>query len=387
MKMKQSMMLASAALLAVAVGITPACASSASTSSTTTAPTPFSCASTLVANWATPQLARETVVVSALSTSFGVMTQAAKDGFGGVLLYGDATPPHLAPTLRSLQTLTPQHLNLAVMTDDEGGGIIRVSGLTGTWPWAHVMGATMSPAQIAALARRVGLAMARAGITMDLAPVADVDGSAAYPGATNPVGLRSFGGNVQRDAADVVAFDQGLHSAGIIATVKHFPGLGGSSGNTDNGPAMTKAWSTLQSSDLRVFQAAIAAGVPAVMLSNAVIKGLTTAPSTLSPKAVAALRNLGFSGLIVTDSLGAGAIGSAHLSLAQASVLSIRAGADQLLGPYPASDQISIANAQAMAAGIVGAVNGHRIQRSALQAAAARVVATNTPQVCHLLPR
>jgi len=103
-------------------------------------------------------------------------------------------------------------------------------------------------AQITALARRVGAQLLAAGVTMDLAPVLDVDGRNVEPGASDPDGYRSFGGSVGVVTADGEAFARGLTEAHVVPVVKHFPGLGGSTGNTDDGAAATLPWPVLESS-------------------------------------------------------------------------------------------------------------------------------------------
>jgi beta-N-acetylhexosaminidase len=227
------------------------------------------CASKTVATWSLTRVARETVVVSAQATSLASLTSAAAQGYGGFLLFGASAPSALVPTLASLRRLEPDRLVPMVMTDDEGGGIIRFPNLVGQWPWAQVMGSTMSTAQILAQGQKVGAAMARVGLNVDLAPVADVDGRAVWPGESNPDGLRSFGGSPAKDALDVTAFATGLGRSHVLAVVKHFPGLGGTSPDTDYGPASTKSWAVLQSTGLLPFRAAIASGVGAIMMSNA----------------------------------------------------------------------------------------------------------------------
>lgn len=346
------------------------------------APTPsnLACATKVVSSWSLTRVVRETVVVSAQATSLASLRAAAAQGYGGFILFGASAPASLPATLASLRGLEPDRLTPMIMSDDEGGGIIRFSNLVGQWPWPQVMGATMSLAQIRATGERVGAAMARAGLNTDLAPVADVDGRAVVPGQGDPDGFRSFGASPAKDAADVVAFASGLAAAHVLAVVKHFPGLGGTSPDTDFGPAATKPWSVLQSSGLVPFRAAIAAGADAVMMSNASIPGLTTLPAGISPAAVKALRQqLGFRGLIMTDALGAGAISARHLSIAQAAVAAIGAGVDEVLGSNPSTPAQALQTASLMTAAIFNAVTGHVLSRAQVVAAAAQVLAaTNT---------
>jgi beta-N-acetylhexosaminidase len=141
---------------------------------------------------------------------------------------------------------------------------------------------------------------------------------------------RSFAGDEQGIAARTRASIRGLREARVAATVKHFPGLGGATVNTDDAPATVRV---PIDRDLVPFRAAITEGAPLVMLSHA-------SYPTLDPRRIASqsrpivtdlLREkLGFDGVIVTDSLEAEAV-LARSGVAAAAERSIRAGADLIL--------------------------------------------------------
>jgi beta-N-acetylhexosaminidase len=195
--------------------------------------------------------------------------------------------------------------------------------------------------------------------------------------------LRSFGGSPAKDGRDATAFAAGLASAHVLAVVKHFPGLGYATGNTDNAPAATQSWSALQNAGLVPFRQAIASGVNAIMMSNASIPGLTSLPAGLSPVVISQLRHqLGFEGLIMTDALSAVAISARHLSVAQASVVALAAGVDQVLNGNPASPGLALQTASLTAAAIVSAVDHGTLTRAALVAAAAQVLASTNTLTC-----
>ena len=139
------------------------------------------------------------------------------------------------------------------------------------------MGATMTPAQIRLLATGLAKRMRAAGVTMDLAPVLDVDGGQG-PDNQDPNGSRSFSADEKTASADGLAFAAGLQAGGVVPVVKHFPGLGGASGNTDVTPASTPPWSTIERVGLVPFENALDVKLPAVMIANATIPGLTRAP-------------------------------------------------------------------------------------------------------------
>ena len=160
-----------------------------------------------------------------------------------------------------------------------------MANLVGSIPSAREMAATMTPAQIERLAFQADRRMKAASVTMDLATVLDLDGGQG-PDATNPAGTRSFSPVEKIASADGLAFATGLQAAGVVPVAKHFPGLGGATGNTDFTPAPTLPWSNLQVNGLPSFTAAVPAGIRAVMVSNAAVPGLTNLPASLSPEVI-----------------------------------------------------------------------------------------------------
>jgi beta-N-acetylhexosaminidase len=357
-----------------------------STTTTTTIPAAqanLACAQQIVDTWSIRAQADEVIVVSVEATNVGQIDAAAQGGFGGIILFGTTAPPGFAASIAHLQSLVPGHYTMMVMTDEEGGGVMRLTNLVGALPWAQTMGRTMTPTQITATARRVGAQLLAHGVNVDLAPVLDIDGRAVEPGAKDPDGFRSFGGSTALVDADGPAFMEGLAAAHVTSVVKHFPGLGGATGNTDDGPARTKPWTVLEKAGLVPFERAIAHGASAVMVSNAIVPGLTTMPASLSPVVMSELRTgLGFKGLIMTDSLGAGAISALHLTVPQASVRAIEAGADVVLLSSPTTVASSLALARQTSNAIVGAVHSGALPLMTLAHAAAEVLATRNTLSC-----
>ncbi len=356
---------------------------SAGASEPRTVDTNLSCATQIVSTWTTAALANETIAIPVEATNVGALAPAARAGYGGVLLFGTTAPASMPQILATLQRERPGHYAWMVMTDEEGGGVERLTNLVGSFPWAQTMGKNLTATQITAIARRVGTALSAAGVNTDLAPVLDVDARAQYPGAANPDGYRSFSGVPSRAAADGTAFMKGLQEAGVLSVVKHFPGLGYATRNTDYGPAATLSWAKLQSTGLVPFREAIASGATAVMMSNARVPGLTSLPAGISPVAVQALRTtLGFKGLIVTDSLSAGAISALHLAEPAASVQALAAGDDLILFGSPTSVAASLALAAKISNAIVAAVTAGTLTKTTLIAAAAQDLAARNQLTC-----
>ena len=219
---------------------------------------------------------------------------------------------------RSLQR--PARGRALVMVDQEGGDI-RTVGYAGPPASQPFQG---PPSGVRRAARAAGRQLRGAGVQVNLAPVADVP----RPGSV--MATRSFAGDERGIAARVRASIRGLRDAGMAATVKHFPGLGGATVNTDDGPASVRV--TLDR-DLVPFRAAVDEGVPLVMLSHASYPKLDSRriASQSAPIATGLLRKrLGFEGVIVTDSLEADAV-LARSGVADAAERSVRAGADLIL--------------------------------------------------------
>lgn len=376
--------------LAVALASTvlvSACGAASSTT-TTSAPratlsTALTCAEQLVSTWSNSQLADETVAVSMNAMNVGALAPAARAGFGAYLLFGNKAPASLAPILRTLQRERADGATTLVMTDAEGGGVERLRNVLAPLPWAKTMGKNLSDAQITAEGARLGRSMLGEGLNVDLAPVADLDARAVVPSAIDADGLRAFGDVPATVSGDVVAFENGLESVGVLGTIKHFPGLGGASMNTDYGPAHTLNWSTLRSSALVPYRAALARTNAMVMVSNASVPGLTPLPASVSPVVMNYLRStMHYGGLIMTDSLSAGALSARHLSVAAASVDALIAGADLVLAGNPTSPAAALAQANATANAIAGALATSTLSRATLQLAAAHVVAARSSLSC-----
>ena len=368
----------------------PSSTTSGSTS-TSANPTSTSLGCVALATWSVPRLAAQVVAVPALNFDVAELGAALRQGVGGVLFLGNApAPADLANRIRLADEQTGGAGPLLAMADEEGGGISRMAPLTSPMPWPRTMAATMTTTQVRSLAATVGRQMRAAGVQLDLAPVVDLDDGAG-PSSTNPDGQRSFSNSATVAAAYASAFAQGLAQGGVGATLKHFPGLGHSTGNTDVGPASTLPLAQLEQAAIPAFRATLPS-TGAVMVANATVPGLTTGPATLSGAAIDGLlrSQLGWHGLVLTDSLSAGAIRATGLSLGTAAERSIAAGADMVLFGStltPADTaRLSPAGVAADTASIVAAISAAVAQgslsRSRLQEAARHVLAAKHLSVC-----
>jgi beta-N-acetylhexosaminidase len=188
---------------------------------------------------------------------------------------------------------------LLLMVDQEGGLVARLAGPP-----------TLSAAQMGPAGGHVSrgqghataLSLHRAGIDVDLAPVLDV----ARAGGAIAETERSFGETATRVAATAVPFAEGLQEGGVVATAKHFPGLGAAGENTDFAvQRISLSRRELRAVDERPYSHFIAAGGEMVMLSTAIYPAFSSRPAAFArPIATGELRRrLGFEGVSITDAL------------------------------------------------------------------------------------
>lgn len=365
-------------------GTSPSAIPPAPSATTSASPTPTAVTCTnagVLASWSLTQLAEQTVVIPVSETNVTAIVSEVAAGAGGVILFGSAAPTNLGAQLRTLDALSPHGISPFVMTDEEGGTVQRMANLVGSIPSARQMAATLSPDQIRALATRLAQRMRAAGITMDLAPVLDLDAGQG-PNNRDPDGTRSFSLNANTAAVDGAAFLAGLTAGGIVPVVKHFPGLGNATANTDVKPATTLPWSTLEHAGLIPFEYAFAKGAPVVMIANASVPGLTTLPASISPTLITGvLRNqLGYHGLVMTDSLSSGALVDIGYSVPKAVVAAVAAGADMVLYTAAAAKVGALTNTTIAA--LVAAVGAGTLARSRLEDAVAHVLAVKRVNLC-----
>ena len=336
--------------------------------------------------WTVARLAAQTIVVPVQETDVAAAEPDVAGGAGGVILFGSSAPPDLARALAALRASAPGGIAPVVMTDEEGGAVERLANLVGSVPSAREMGATMTPAQIKALALGLGRRMRAAGITMDLAPVLDIDGGSG-PNKRDPDGTRSFSADAAVASAAGRAFAARLAAGGVIPVAKHFPGLGGASGNTDVTPAVTQPWSRLQGAGLVPFADAVASGIPAIMVANATVPGLTALPASISPAVIGGVlrRRLAYRGLVLTDSLSAAALNNIGYPVPRAAIAAIAAGADMILYSPPPGAPTSPGSrvvATATVAAIVTAVRTGQISRARLTDAVTHILAAKRVDIC-----
>ncbi len=218
---------------------------------------------------------------------------------------------------------------LHIAVDQEGGRVTRLKGEGFTqFPASRSVAQTKDPT----LARQVAVAMAKemkaVGITMNLAPVCDVNTNPSNP----VIGNRSFG----EDPETVIRFAEaevdGFHEEGIQTCLKHYPGHGDASVDSHFGlPTVTKDQSALEATELAPFNA-LSSKTDAIMSAHVVLPALDeTWCATFSSKILGTLRKADFQGLIISDSITMeGALKQTDGDIVEAALKAIEAGCDIL---------------------------------------------------------
>jgi len=311
--------------------------------------------------------AAQTLVVGLPNTVTGaepLAQELAQLGVGGVLVKRANVKD--AEQVRGLigSLRAASRLPLLVTTDEEPGRVSTFRDILGRTSSARTLGATETPDAIQALARQVGQGLSSLDVDVDLGTVADLDAG----DANGIIGDRSYSSDPTVATAAASAFSQGLLESGVLPTVKHFPGHGRSAVDSHvRFSAVDASLEELQVTDLAPFAEQIDAGVPIVMLAHVGYSALDPSlPASLDPRAYRLLRDMGFQGVAMTDSLGMGAVNLTY-PYPVAAVNAIAAGADALL----VTDGTQ---ARVMRDALVAAVADGRLPESRLDEAAARML-------------
>lgn len=263
----------------------------------------------------------------------------ADNRLGSVVLLGNTTSG--AADIRMLSaelgSLGSADLPLLVSVDQEGGNVQRLQGEGFTrMPTGREQG-KLPPGQLAEDAFAWGTELRSAGVRYDLAPSADVVPEDRR-NTNAPIGKlqRDFGSDPELVGEKVTQFIAGMHEAGVVTSVKHFPGLGLVETNTDFGAAKDTEV-TADSAVLDPFRAAIEAGVDSVMVSSAVYEQIDPDNEAMfSSKVVTDLLRgeLGYDGVVISDDLGAAKSVEA-VAPADRGVRFLQAGGDLVINADP----------------------------------------------------
>lgn len=239
--------------------------------------------------------------------------------------------------VEQVKASTPQGIALIVATDQEGGQVqhLRGNGFS-TMPSAVEQG-TLDTGILRAQATQWGSELVQAGITTDLAPV--VDTVTVQRNTNAPIGAlsRDFGLDATGNATHAQAFMDGMHDAGVSTVIKHYPGLGGVTGNTDfTTQGIVDTTTGPDSPQIAAFEQALQSQPSMVMMSLATYTQLdANAPAAFSPTIIGQLlrTKADYSGVVISDSLSAAAVSG--IDSTQLCVRLVEAGGDiACIGEY-----------------------------------------------------
>lgn len=237
---------------------------------------------------------------------------------GNIFLAGRSrgTTAQVAELVTTFTTLvspeTTRDTPMLVATDQEGGQVQVLQGHGFSRMPSALEQSASGPDALRADAQQWGRELAAAGITLNLAPVFDVVPDAASAPANAPIGAfqRNYGYGLEQTVTGAQAFASGMSAAGVDSAMKHFPGLGRVTANTDTSAQVVDQVTTRDDDSVRAFAAGIDAGAPFVMISSAVYTQLDPdAPAAFSTPIVTDLLrgDLGFEGVVISDDLSAAA--------------------------------------------------------------------------------
>ncbi|HEV8458991.1 MAG TPA: glycoside hydrolase family 3 N-terminal domain-containing protein [Methylomirabilota bacterium] len=305
---------------------------------------------------------------------------------GGVILFERDTatgtprnvvsPEQVGRLTRDLQALALQCTGrpLLIAADNEGGAVMRLSARLGYLPSpsARELGAAGDLALTELEARRMGGTLREAGINWNLAPVVDVAVNPANPVIVAPG--RAYSTDADRVTAQARAFITGMHAAGILTALKHFPGHGSS--RADSHAGFTDVTDTADPAvELAPYRALIAEGLAdSVMTAHVFNRRLDPwDPATLSRFTVNRILRgwLGYRGVVVSDDLLMGAI-IQNYGLEEAAVLALAGGVDVLLVSHN-TGRIEDRAAQRVVTAVERAMSEGKLSRARVAGALAHV--------------
>ena len=292
---------------------------------------------------------------------------------GGILCMGPnlEDPDQTRQMLSDYQQLSLDRtgLPLFLCVDEEGGTVARISGNSAfgidEYPDMADVGASGDPEWARQIGAEMGGYLSDLGFNVDFAPLADVL-SNEY---NTVVKWRSFGSDPDLVADMTRAFAEGLQSQGVLAAYKHFPGHGATAEDSHEGFAYAETDpDTLRTRDLVPFADGISLGIPFIMVGHIALPNVTgdDLPATLSHALVTDLlrQEMGYSGIVITDSMNMGAIVDRYGS-GEAAVMALEAGVDMILTPEDFYGAYS---------GVLEAVNEGRLTRERIDQSLTRIL-------------
>ncbi|WP_042459405.1 beta-N-acetylhexosaminidase [Neobacillus dielmonensis] len=292
---------------------------------------------------------------------------------GGIILFGRniGTPQDILNLTSELQREAKEagHEQPLLICIDQENGVVRRLGEGATiFPGAMLLGATGQPENAYQIGLATGKELKALGINWNLAPVVDVNNNPENP----VIGVRSYGESPEQVSLFGQMAVKGMQDAGVITTLKHFPGHGDT--NVDSHldlPVITHKMERLQEIELKPFVESIKAGADTIMSAHVYFPAIEDepgVPATLSKKVITGLlrEQLGFNGVVTTDCMEMNAIANT-IGTAAGGVAAIKAGVDLVMVSHQHHLQKDTIDK------IVAAVEAGEIDEAVIDAAFARV--------------
>lgn len=276
-------------------------------------------------------------------TQAGDMTRdgVAAHPVGGIVYFAQnlLDPEQTTTMLANVKQFYADAGNVApfIAVDEEGGTVVRIADNEAFGAQdvgdASALGSAGDTEAAKRAAEQIADYLMPLGFNLDFAPVADV----VDPLRSDTMGLRSFSSDAAVAADMVRAEVEGFRDKKMLCCAKHFPGIGAAAGDSHEGAITIEATNEeLETVDLVPFCAAIEAGVPMIMVGHVSLPNIVgdSTPAPLSSAVVQGMLrdSLGYTGIIVTDSLSMGAI-TDYYAPAEAAVAALKAGCDIPLMP------------------------------------------------------
>lgn len=327
----------------------------------------------LVAGWTSEQLAGQVIVGRYHGTDPATVAAMVRDHHlagmsvtnGNIL--DEAQVRATTAAISEAVAADGRDFPAVIGVDQEGGYVSHLRGIATEFPAFDAAGAAITAdgptgrEVVRQAAYATGMEVRDLGFTWVFAPVADVTIGAADP----TIGTRSPSEDPAVAAKATATAVRGYDAAGVVSTVKHFPGHGAATSDShETLPVLDSTLEEIRSHDLPPFEAAIASHAPAVMMSHLDLTAIAPGvPASLAPEVYALLRDdLGFEGVTITDSLGMGAVAASY----KPAVAALNAGADLLLMPVDTVETHRV---------LTKAIDEGAVTRERAEEAAARVVA------------
>lgn len=306
------------------------------------------------------QLMCPKVVTTRGANTLAQVRSLVKNEGVGALLFTEGTAANHAEAINLAQELA--RVPVLITADGEWGPAMRVSDIA-SFPRNMALGAISNDSLIYDYGRETARQCLALGMTVNFAPVADVNSNPRNP----VIGSRAFGDDPDNVTRKVCAYSRGLEGGGVQSVAKHFPGHGDTESDSHKTlPFVGRSMEQLEQVELVPFRGYVNSGLSGVMVGHISVPAIDKSgiATSLSPKTYDLLRKkLGFQGLIYTDAMGMK--GAADPKGRNNALMALRAGADV----------IECSNARTDIAAIMAALKSGKLKRSVIEDRCKRVLA------------